>query len=264
MTREHLWSDWMSSLLPIFVNEWFEFSNILRGKTRDVSNSYFRTLQGTPKNKTIKVVCKKCNTGWMSTLETSAQPWLKPLIKGEPVALGVMERIKITEWIFMKFLVTENTSFRTQAANPIFNKAVREEFMTRRTIPAGIRVLIALQNGVKWATGFHLHGTGLAFSNSLPPPPRDPALPTKTVQVLTWGIGRLLIYLVASTDPVVFQRLILQEAGPLISLWPISGSSAIVWPTHNIPVGDAYIDSLADAFQQFISSDEVRFFDNPP
>ena len=133
--------------------------------------------------------------------------------------------------------------------------------MQYRTIPAGIRAWIAMQNGTKWITGFHRHTCGLGITATLPPPPPDPSAP-KNVQVITWGIGKLLIYLNATTDPAIYPVLELEGIGPFHTLWPLT-SDSIVWPPIFF-VGDAYIDDLSNALEGFITSGSVILTDNVP
>src|SRR5580704_12654436 len=134
---------------------------------------------------------------------------------------------------------------------PFLIRTHGQNFMSSRIIPSGIRIWVALQNGRKWVTGFHRHATGLGFTTTLPPPPPPPGRP-KNVQVVTWGIGKLLIYLNAATDPNVYDRLELNRIGPLLRLWPLTPHN-IVWPAPFF-VGDAYIDDLADALEEFVNA----------
>jgi hypothetical protein len=255
MTGEHLWSDWMdgANLLPR-GGEYVEVKSIFKGRRRDATSMFRRARQGAASTKKLKVVCEKCNNGWMSALEISVKPLLTPLIKGDPVVLDTQMREIIIEWIVMKVLVAEHNFYLGHPADPIFDQAARTRFMQSRAIPAGIRSWVAMQNGTKWVTGFHRHATGLGFTTTLPPPLPPPGR-AKNVQVVTWGIGKLLIYLNATTDANVYGRLELNRMGPLLELWPLTPNN-IEWPARFF-VGDSYIDDLADALENFIVSGNV-------
>ena len=48
-----------------------------------------------------RVVCQRCNNGWMSDLESAVCKFLKPLIEGasEPVFLSVTEQLQLGAWL---------------------------------------------------------------------------------------------------------------------------------------------------------------------
>jgi hypothetical protein len=254
MSGEHLWSDWMakSNLLPR-GGEYIEFKSTFKGRHKDAANIFKRTRQGTANTKKIKVVCHDCNNGWMSSLETDARPHLTQLITGDHIVLTDTVRMKIAEWVVMKVLVAEHSFYFDHPADPIFDQKARAEFRESRTIPAHFRIWIALQNGTKWVTGFHRYATGLGLTATLPPPPLRAR--TKNVQTVTWGIGKLLIYLNAVTDPAVHDRLELKRMEPLLGLWPLT-SADVVWPPRFF-VKDAYIDKLSMALEEFVISGNV-------
>ncbi|MFZ1007531.1 MAG: hypothetical protein WAN65_11875 [Candidatus Sulfotelmatobacter sp.] len=255
MTREHLWSDWMdkAGLLPK-GGEYFQFRQVFKQDRRNTVSMFRRTRQGSANTVKIKVVCKKCNGDWMSRLETDVQRCLTPLIKGAPEVLDYQMRLTLSQWIAMKVLVAEHNSFVDHPADPIYDQSARNAFMESCAIPAGFRIWIAYQNGAKWITGFHRHATGLGYTETLPPP-LPPPTRTKNIQVVTWGIGKLLIFLDAVSDPDVYGRFELSNIGPLHGLWPLSAAN-IIWPTQFL-VGDAYIDDLTGALGRYINSPSV-------
>jgi hypothetical protein len=255
MTGEHLWSDWMdkAGLLPR-GGQYVEFKYTFKPSRKTTTNKFERIRQGSANTKKIKSICQICNSGWMGSLETDVRPFLTPLIIGNSIILNSQMCRTITEWIVMKVLVAEHNAYFGHPADPIFDQAARTAFMKSRTIPAGIRILISLQNGTKWVTAFHRHASSLGITTILPPPP-PPTTGVKNVQTVTWGIGKLLIYLSAATDPNVYSRLELDGIGPLHRFWPLSAED-IVWPPRFF-VTDAYIDDLSIALEELTSSDSV-------
>ncbi len=201
MTGEHLWSDWMTTagLLPRRFREYEEFSNRSRRYTGEAS-TFKRSREGAPSHKKIKVVCKQCNSGWMSTIETNVQPILTPLIKGQKTVLSRANRKLLVEWITLKILVAEHNEYQGFPADPIFDQHTRDAFKLHRTIPKGLRIYLTPLRGVKWFTGYHRHASGLGFTAPSFPLSENPT-GVRNVEAITWGIGRLLIYLSAVTDP---------------------------------------------------------------
>jgi hypothetical protein len=241
-----------SNLLPR-GGEYQEMKGVFEKGTHRAKSEFHRVRQGTANTKTLKTVCKNCNTGWMSGLESDVQPFLTPLIVGDRILLDLRACQTIAEWVTMKVLVAEHNSFKNHPADPIFDQTIRSSFMQSRVVPGGFRIWIAVQNSAKWVTGFYRFATGLGFTTAWPPPPSPPDRP-KTVQSVTWGIGKLLIYVQAFTDPDLYNRLSLNPKGPFSRLWPFA--SDIAWPLRYYLPTDS-IDRLARALDEFVMSDAI-------
>ena len=263
MTKEHLWSNWMSDedkdLLPR-IPAYVEFKHVLRGKFASLINRFERERQGSPNTKTVKAVCKNCNSGWMGTLETDVQPYLIPLMRGETIVLDTNARLVLTQWIFMKILVAEHNCYRGHPADPIYSQATRTAFMENRTIPDGVNIWIARQLPQKWRTGFHRHVTALGVSNSPVIPPHPPAGVAKNIQAVTWGIAQLAVYFVGMTDPEVIAHVPLLGFNPFVTLWPVDGAD-ITWPPPGQPLNDAGMDQVAEMLGKFLEGPTVLWAD---
>lgn len=250
MTPEHLWSDWMSPHLPGGVGEsYFEFMHNFRNKNVPTDRMAERTRQGGVKTKRIKAVCRECNNGWMSGMETAVKPILIPLLLGRPTLLNLEARKILTEWIVLKVLVSEHNGIEQLPTDPIFDQEARNRFKATREIPARFRIWIGMHNGTKWKSAFYRHSTGL-----LPiavPLPVDTT--RKNTQSVTFGLGSLLIYVFATTSLEFYSRIELREISPpLLALWPLSDSD-IRWRPFYV-VGDADADRLTTALQNLVES----------
>jgi len=128
MSREHLWSDWMTAakLLP-HGGEHVEVRNVILGSARISVRSLTRTRQGEASTKKRRTVCQRCNNGWMSDLEESVQPILTPLIKGEKITLFPTMLLTLMQWLTLKVLVAEHNFYMGHPADPIFDQAVRTD-----------------------------------------------------------------------------------------------------------------------------------------
>lgn len=51
-----------------------------------------------PYRQTVRNVCSRCNNGWMSRLEATAQRVLTPLILGEPASIDLEDQAAIAQW----------------------------------------------------------------------------------------------------------------------------------------------------------------------
>jgi hypothetical protein len=82
LSREHVWPRWIATLLP----EGHRFSSRgtvgrYGGQPRAQFGEVFESVDSC--SWTARVVCDSCNSGWMSTLESAAQPILGPLLTGK-------------------------------------------------------------------------------------------------------------------------------------------------------------------------------------
>jgi hypothetical protein len=256
MSREHLWSDWMAkgNLLPKTA-EYVEIQKTFRRRTTKVIVEASRSRQGHAGTKKIGGVCEECNSEWMSRLETAVKSTLIPLIKGESFILDVISRGVLARWITLKALVAEHDTIGENQKDPIFSQAERTRFYNDRTMPPGIKIWLAKQNGSTWATGYHRHATGLSaatIDSSFEEP--SPVTP-KNLQTITWGIGKLLVLFHAATDPGVYVSLDIDRPDRLIPLWPLQNGN-IIWPPTFV-FNDAMADDLAEISVRLVESKQV-------
>ena len=88
LTKEHLWPDWIVQMFPKNVPY-----------TAGRASPEMRLFHEWPTNslkQTARIVCKQCNTGWMSEIESLASPILKPCI------LDVTQRRTFTDLEFAR------------------------------------------------------------------------------------------------------------------------------------------------------------------
>lgn len=253
MSAEHLWSDWMASILPQ-SSEHLEIAETFTQKTVPIGVPVRRMRQGSSNTKRIKVVCQNCNNNWMSKMEAAVKPILTPLILGQKIILSPEMRITLTEWIVLKILVAEHNSYSTSPADPIFDQDARNKFMGVRQIPPWLRIWIGLHNGTKWSLGFLRHTTGLLPAGEpLPPNPRP-----KNVSTVTFGMGHLLIQAFATTSEQLYPWLELSGMAPRFrALWPLADAN-ISWPGFFV-LTDRDGDIAAALLQTLIESPRTHW-----
>jgi hypothetical protein len=106
MTGEHLWSEWMHPYLPKLEDpKKEEFYRIVRGKFGPTETVRKRSQQGHTYTKTIRAVCRLCNTGWMSSVEEPVKPVLIPVLQGQRFKLPRTAQHRLATWITLKMLV---------------------------------------------------------------------------------------------------------------------------------------------------------------
>lgn len=250
MTGEHLWSDWMQNagLLQRISREYVQTGLNFRRHTaqRTVAQRY---REGSPHFAKYRVVCKNCNSGWMSAIEEAAKPALILLMKGATATLPRDMRLKLTEWLVLKMLVVEHSQQPGYEPAPIYSQADREAFRASRKIPDHLRIYLGKHSSIPWRTGYHRHAGGLGFEKPLLPPPREPT-GVRNVHAITWGIGSLLVYISGSTDSETERAVKFVKGPEFRRLWPLT-ANGLKWPPP-IVMGGREIDDLARALGRFL------------
>jgi len=113
LTREHVWPEWLKQYIPRTHKTTFHQVKVVysREPGKPVENERYSkghlTRQGDPASQRLRVVCKKCNTGWMSRLQQKAKPIMLPLINDEWRELDVDSQRILAAWITMFTMVIE-------------------------------------------------------------------------------------------------------------------------------------------------------------
>jgi hypothetical protein len=57
---------------------------------------------------TVRCVCTDCNAGWMSEIESAAQPILTPMIEGNAVSLTISDQEILAKWLGLKGICAQH------------------------------------------------------------------------------------------------------------------------------------------------------------
>lgn len=103
LTREHIWANWLRPYLPRTGEHNYHWTTrnggeIKKGKIHRPGDAHSQRLQ---------VVCGRCNSGWMSTLQEEAKPILVPLVNGERPILDEHSQYILSRWATMNTMVIE-------------------------------------------------------------------------------------------------------------------------------------------------------------
>jgi len=254
MTEEHYWSTWIDELLPKDLKpEYIEFRAKITAKGAALAGlPLSRTRQGASNTRRFRVVCRRCNNTWMSGMDTAVIPHLTPLILGQPATLDEEAQRTVAKWVTMKMLVIENSSSMGSAPDPIFGPEVRKAFMDHRSIPAYVTIHLAPCAGPEWPKRVQRYASALTSNRTAYWDGR-----IKNTQSLTWGIGRLLVQVDATTQGDVAPFFARHPEHFIMSqLWPLRGGP-MAWPTKP-PVSDRDADSIARALNDMIRTPLVR------
>lgn len=235
-TDEHVFADWLREVFPrtprdtrtLGVTQWGQDR---RGKLYAMPSRTIR--QGHSGSTKVPYVCRGCNNGWMSRMETRTRPILMPLIQGLPHSISTFDLKVLATWIAKTVMVAEYI----HPGHIAIPDLERLHLMANLAPPDNWMIWIADYRGLKWRSLALSHHMG----KLLPPKPTEPAdkpLGPDT-HVTSIGIGRLFIQVGVSAHGFDMEN----DAFRLV--WPLSGLS-LSWPPAR-PIDDAEADHVANS-----------------
>jgi hypothetical protein len=239
LTNEHIWAKWLRPYLPRMQS----FSSLTSTVYPERSDFLRRSRVGDLHNRRLRIVCARCNNGWMNRLQTCAKPFLLPLIKGEATALDVKARETVAAWIAMTVTVAEYFEER-------ITTTVGDRYYLRKARKPSDRWIIRIGHFVRRNWKAHLVHHTFPISSRKHRIQRDQAgSPRPNTQTTAFTVGQ--IYVFAATCPTdVFEqwRVTADGAGKLAQIWPIK-RNVIGWPPTALT--DREADTIAGAFFRF-------------
>lgn len=190
LSKEHLWPEWMASYLPLGPHN-AHISEVHSGIPKQS-----RTLQrrserpGPVHTKKVRAVCRTCNNGWMSVVETEAKPVLLSALTEEALIVRPSESLKLSRWAVLKAIVGEHAS--NDHLTPYDD---RSALRTERAIPPYFRVFAAMHRS-QTRTAYARHSATLSLSIKGPAPPLPKGI-TRNVQITTLLVGPLCLHVTA-------------------------------------------------------------------
>jgi hypothetical protein len=99
LTNEHVYGDWVSNLYGP------DDSGIHQLVDR---TGVVRSWDEIPFQRTVRVVCGACNSGWMSRIENSASPHVGPMIQGRRRLLRSQHQLPVAQWAWKVALMSDH------------------------------------------------------------------------------------------------------------------------------------------------------------
>jgi hypothetical protein len=103
LTKEHVLPDWLRSIFPRLPTDTHTVGTVdwVHLPTAGIMPLPSRRLrQGQAGSRKVKVVCKGCNTGWLSVMEESTKPILGSLVQGTAGVLTNTQQRALAAWIY--------------------------------------------------------------------------------------------------------------------------------------------------------------------
>ncbi len=141
-----------------------------------------------------RVVCRDCNTGWMSVLEDATKPILRPLILGEKRHVTCEDQKILATWVCLKNMVAEFSNSKTKATSAADFDRMHSEHL----LPERATVWLGQHTGADWTMRYRHHGMHIVHGSVRPiDPKRDPPM---NGQVTTFTAGPIVFVLLTLPD----------------------------------------------------------------
>ena len=213
LTREHVWADWLKKYVRKDMKEHSALFAIVHPTH---SEPHRKKRSGDLQSRRLRVVCKDCNTGWMSRLQEKAKPHLLPLIQGEVTALDVSAQTIISSWAAMFVMVAEHFNLYTVTTSQEQRSCLLD---TGKAPAQNWKIWIGNFARVNWK-GQLAHFTVPISSPLHEPELMDNGLPRPNTQTMTFVVGKLLVHVAGSiTD--IFEDWEFVRSDMLKQIWPI-------------------------------------------
>jgi hypothetical protein len=173
---------------------------------------------------TVETVCRACNHGWMSDLESANAPRLKPMLRGETQGLSIQQQDSIARWATKTAMTLDQTFPATER---VFTAAERQFLMEKELPPPGTGVQLARYAGTGPFLDFghnDLYRGAIADpANPGPPDGHRTAIRIDKliVEVNVTSDGRGNVDLQSGTPGVNIRDL-------LLPVWPVA--APLAWP----------------------------------
>lgn len=215
LTREHAIPRWVSK--DVFGNS---LVHALTGADGQIPLRAY-TSRGTAASP--RVVCRRCNNGWLHGLEEWARQAIGPIMRGRKKALDVGDQQSAALWALKTAIVLEYD----RPVAPVIPEWHAEYLYKHRVLPPNSRAWIAGQRG---SDQLGVHFYPLAHTIVIRGPESFDAI--GYVVTLTVGRAVLQVYGAATTDSFVLHDQALDsDGGYVASIWP--PSQTVNWPVEN-------------------------------
>jgi len=251
LSSEDIWPNWLTQFVPRDL-ESYQSASIL--VNRDGHEKSERKIDGDPKSRRVKVVCKKCNNGWMSRLQEKAKDVLLPLIIGKPVVLGAEAQDLIAKWCAMSTMTADFIYPERQAISQEDRTLLFENHVVR---PNTWRIWIGRYIRGRWPSYFIKLSLPYA-DDEITPSLLPSGRPRPNTQTTTLVFGELFVHAFSCPVPDLVAKVGIthQGAKKIAQIWPVR-EQFVAWPI--VAMSDEDANRIAGAISERMSGIPVRW-----
>lgn len=234
LSKEDIWPTWMTPYFPRDI-ERYEYGRI---DVYDDDNPMVTRINrgGDPRSRRAKCVCRKCNSGWMSVLQSKAKGVVLSLAQGEARVLTEEDQRVLARWIAMVTITSEFIEPRSVA----IPESDRDWVMNRVGAPENWKIWIGDYVREEWR-GWRSHNA-LPVHEDDEADRADPLKPRPpNTQTTTLVFGRLYVHALSSSIArlVGASKIAARAKLMLKQVWPFENE--VVWPPERtMSNGDAH------------------------
>lgn len=221
VTKEHMWAEWLRNYIPRTRINFHSRSAIV---FRSGTQARTRLHSGDPHSSRVRCVCKPCNSGWMSVLQSQTKPILVPLLNGEPYSLRRRDQAILATWVTMFAMVAE---FRLRSGElAAISEAERKEFMASRLPLKNWKIWIGAIDDETWR-GRYVHTTLPVYSASDVEKRTSDGVPIPNTQTTSFVVNKLYVHAISSSVVDLHRQQISTKI--VQRIWPLF-TKIIKWP----------------------------------
>jgi hypothetical protein len=193
LDQEHIFGKWLRQYVRSDLNKHrLRVETIGQPGTLHLTETTLRA--GEPLLSKPKIVCKECNSGWMSLIQENAKPFLIPLIQGHRTMISIEAQKEIASWCAMATITGEYLA--RDATVAAISQWERDWFRDHRTPPKNWKIWIGYYPGSKGT--FRHYAARILNAENFPRVTND-ALYRPNTQTTTFVIGKLFVHAMSST-----------------------------------------------------------------
>jgi hypothetical protein len=247
LTLEHVWPDWVSKFLFGAPERGRFTATRFEGAKRSPVGKPFKASE---LNHKARVVCARCNNGWMSEVETHAKGVLRPLLRGDDTILNQYDQATLRAWVVLRSMILERAASAALAV-PFYTDSERRtfadiEFEGSLEPMDGTYIWAFQYRSPRWVARSHVANAGLHMV------PRGPQ--THRLQIVTGFVGHFGFQVLVGRWPkhrrLEFNSHAVRNWHPAMALlWP-HASESIDWPPGGFYLGDDSYEPILDRFMR--------------
>lgn len=156
---EHIFADWINELITPGEGEALRF-DVERGGVQRVHSYPTKKVA----SQRAKIVCERCNHGWMSDLETEASALLGPAILGHEARWDMAQQLLAATWAVKTAMVGETIQYQRDS----FSQEDRELMRLEQRPPLRAHVSVAAYAAETSNATRYMRGLGEVRSDGAP------------------------------------------------------------------------------------------------
>lgn len=227
LTKEHV--------LPKWIQNYFGAQT---GGLHVVNKQDGSSYQFTEKafNRTAKIVCENCNSGWMSKLEGDIQALLGPMMIGRdlPVSLSTYQQSMIAIWVAKTLTVLEYSSNEPLTHIP---KSLPEALYNTGYVPQEHTIYIGYRTNIYGEDGTHAAGFLVQSPKNMQIKPEYRAEIENAMKkdrkrfTASLVVGHVYFYMIGTDIENAYGFVYPYIPEYLMQLWPDERTGGKVWPS---------------------------------